>query len=340
MRRVLVARTDGLGDVLLTGPAVRAVAASSALVTMLVGRGAAPAAHRLPGVRDVECARLPWIDAEPQPVSRAAFDALVAKIERGRYDEAIIFTSFHQSALPLALACRLARVPRVVAISDDYPGSLLDVRHHVPDDIHEVERNLSLVRAAGYEPPPGDDTRLALTLTLTGSRRRDGFVAVHPGASVPARTLAPRRWRAVVAALASNGTRVVVTGAVSDTALTRFVSHDMPATVSDCGGTTDFDAMATLLARADAVVVGNTGPAHIAAAVGTPVVSVFAPTVPAVRWHPWMVPHVLLGDHEISCRDCRSRACPYVNQPCLASVTPADVVEAVAQLHPTPAVTV
>ena len=55
-------------------------------------------------------------------------------------------------------------------------------------------------------------------------------------------------------------------------------------------------------AGAEAVVVGNTGPAHLAAAVGTPVVSLFAPVVPAARWRPWGVPHVLLGDQEAACR--------------------------------------
>ncbi len=57
-----------------------------------------------------------------------------------------------------------------------------------------------------------------------------------------------------------------------------------------------------MLRGAEAVVVGNTGPAHLAAAVGTPVVSLFAPVVPAARWHPWGVPHVLLGDQEAACR--------------------------------------
>lgn len=332
MKRVLVARTDGLGDVLLTGPAVRAVARSGAHVTMLAGPEGAAAAARLPGVAEVEIARLPWIDAHPQPLTRTTFDALVDALAEGHHHEAIIFTSFHQSALPLALACRSAGIPYVAAISDNYPGSLLDVRHHVDDDVHEVERNLSLVAAAGYELAASDDGRLAIALPLPPTR--GGFVVVHPGASVPARTLSPHQWRAIVGALVASGTRVVVTGGRHDTALTRFVTRGWRSGVTNEGGTKDFAAMANLLARADACVVGNTGPAHVAAAVGTPVVSVFAPTVPAARWRPWMVPHVLLGNQEIECRDCRSRVCPLVDQPCLAGVTPADVVDAFTQLVP------
>src|SRR5947209_13757025 len=99
MRRVLVARPDGLGDVLLAGPAVRAVAASCTHITMLVGPAGAPAARRLPGVRAAIVARLPWIDADPQRVTRADFQSLVERLRGGRFDEAIILTSFHQSAL-------------------------------------------------------------------------------------------------------------------------------------------------------------------------------------------------------------------------------------------------
>jgi ADP-heptose:LPS heptosyltransferase len=90
--------------------------------------------------------------------------------------------------------------------------------------------------------------------------------------------------------------------------------------------------MAGLLDGAAAVVVGNTGPAHLAAAVGTPVVSLFAPVVPAARWAPYGVPTVLLGDQDAPCRDTRARECPVPGHPCLTSVTAADVVAAVEKL--------
>jgi ADP-heptose:LPS heptosyltransferase len=87
-----------------------------------------------------------------------------------------------------------------------------------------------------------------------------------------------------------------------------------------------------VLDAAAAVVVGNTGPAHLAAAVGTPVVSLFSPVVPAERWAPYGVPTVLLGDQSAPCRGTRARECPVPGHPCLASVSPADVVSAVEKL--------
>jgi ADP-heptose:LPS heptosyltransferase len=132
-----------------------------------------------------------------------------------------------------------------------------------------------------------------------------------------------------VAALADAGHRVLVTGGPAERELTAFVAGSRGV---DLGGATTLAGMAALLDRAAAVVVGNTGPAHLAAAVGTPVVSLFAPVVPAARWAPYGVPTVLLGDQGAACRGTRARECPVPGHPCLASVSPDDVVAAVEKL--------
>jgi ADP-heptose:LPS heptosyltransferase len=79
------------------------------------------------------------------------------------------------------------------------------------------------------------------------------------------------------------------------------------------------------------VVVGNTGPAHLAAAVGTPVVSLFALTVPEARWRPWAVRHELLNV-AVPCAGCRARTCPVPGHPCLGGVSVETVVAAVQRL--------
>jgi ADP-heptose:LPS heptosyltransferase len=121
----------------------------------------------------------------------------------------------------------------------------------------------------------------------------------------------------------------VVTGAPGETAHTAAVAGTRGA---DLGGATSFAVLAEVLRGAAAVVVGNTGPAHLAAAVGTPVVSLFAPVVPAVRWAPYGVAHVLLGDQSAPCRGTRARECPVPGHPCLAGVAPPAVVAAVVRL--------
>jgi ADP-heptose:LPS heptosyltransferase len=327
--KVLVARLDSLGDVLLAGPAVRAVAAVADEVVLLCGPRGREAADLLPGVdRVIEwCA--PWIDPEPEPVDGEHVDWLVRAV-RG-FDRALIFTSFHQSPLPLALLLRLAGVPWIGGISDDYPGSLLDLRHRQEGDLPEPVRMRTLAAEAGFPGRPGD-TRLRVREPLPDVRDlagAPGYVVVHPGTSVPARAWPPGRCAEAVRLLAERGRRVVVTGDREEKDLTSYVAGH---TAVDLGGRTSLAQQAAVLAGADTVVVGNTGPAHLAAAVGTPVLSLFAPTVPAARWAPHGVPVALLGDQYERCRDTRARECPVPGHPCLTSVTADDVAAAVEQV--------
>ena len=333
---VLVTRLDNAGDVLLQGPLIRAVAAGADRVVFLAGPAGAEAAALLPGVDRVETWRCPWIEPAPRPVDPADIAALADRVREIAPDEALISTSFHQSPLPLALVLRTAGVPRISAISVDYPGSLLDVRHRVDDDLPEPERALSLARAAGFDLPVGDDGGLAVRRPLPPSPHRCArpYVVLHPGASVPARAWPADRCAEAVDALADAGWEVVVTGGPGERALTAAVAGDRGV---DLGGATDLAGTAAVLDGAAAVVVGNTGPAHLAAAVATPVVSLFAPVVPAVRWAPYGVPSVLLGDQTAACRDTRARECPVPGHPCLTSVTAQDVVAAVEKLTGGPA---
>jgi len=330
-RRVLVARLDSDGDVLLAGPAVRAAAAAGE-VTLLCGPQGEQAARLLPGVAHVVVWRCPWMVVDPPPVHEPDVAALVATVRAGRPDVALVLTSFHQSPLPLALLLRLAGVPAIAAIAADYPGSLLDHRVRVDEDadVPEPERALRVAAAAGLALPDGDSGELRVTPPpdvshLVGT----GHVVVHPGATAPARMPSPRHSRRLVEALASHGHRVVVTGGPAERALTADVAAGV---ATDLGGRTTFAELAGVLARARAVVVGNTATAHLAAAVGTPVVSLFSPVVPAARWAPYRVPRVLLGDQDAACAGTRARVCPVPGHPCLDSVRPGEVVAAVDEL--------
>jgi hypothetical protein len=142
--------------------------------------------------------RADWIDPDPDPICRAHLDDLLDSMAAGRFDEALILTSFHQSPLPLALLLRNAGVPRIAAISEDYPGSLLDVRAQVDDDLHEVMRGLSLADACGYSLPDDDDGRLRIERKSGLDPRAAAmtpYVVVHPGASVPAERAGTQRAR-------------------------------------------------------------------------------------------------------------------------------------------------
>ncbi len=335
MSNAVVARLDSAGDVLITGPAVRAVAACHDGVTFLAGPRGRAAAELLPAVDDINEWQAPWVDFDSPELTAGHVDSLVKQLRDVAPERAYILTSFHQSPLPLALICRMASVRWVGAISEDYPGTLLDLRHHVQGGVPEPERALSLVRAGGCELPPGDDGRLRVRVpdqlprTLAEKLGDAPYVAFHPGAAVPARRPTTARIAGMVAALAAAGHRVVVTGGESERDLTAAVAGDVAI---DLGGRTSLATLAAVYARARAVVASNTGPAHLAAAVGAPVVSLFAPVVPADQWLPYGHNVVRLGDQRAPCRLTRARRCPVEGHPCLDGITDEQLCGAVDRI--------
>jgi ADP-heptose:LPS heptosyltransferase len=347
---VLVTRLDGAGDVLLAGPAVRAVAAGrDTEITVLCGPAGAAAARLLPGVADVLVWASPWVVNPAPAIDRAALDRFVDTLAARGLDEAVILTSFHQSPLPTALLLRLAGVARITGASIDYPGTLLDVRlrpgdgpgDDLPEDLPEPERALAIAAAAGHRLPADDAGDLAVLPPppvddLLAPLRGRPYVVLHPGAAVAARRWPATHHRRAAGLLAAEGLAVVVTGGPDERALTAGVAAGAPGSAVDLGGRTGLPELSAVLAGAEAVVVGNTGAAHLGAAVGTPVVSLFAPVVPAVRWRPYRVPQVLLGDQAAPCRDTRARDCPVPGHPCLAQVHPEDVLDAVRRLRAGP----
>ncbi len=166
MSRVMVVRLDGAGDVLLAGPAVRAVAhgrrpdgGAPNDVVMLCGPDGEQAASLLPGLSEVFSWSCPWIVKPAPRVEKRHLETLTSFVRNSRIAEAVILTSFHQSPLPLALLLRLAGVGRITGASVDYAGSLLDVRlrpgEDFPEDQPEAERALGIAQAAGFSLPPG-----------------------------------------------------------------------------------------------------------------------------------------------------------------------------------------
>ena len=166
---MLVVRLDSLGDMVVCGPAIRAVA-RTAEVTVLAGPAGAAAARLLPGVSEVVEWNCPWIAADPPPVDPVGITELVAELEYRDFAAALVLTSFHQSALPTALLLRMAGVRQIAAVSTDYPGSLLDQRLAEPADGPEPQRMLAIVEAAGYRLPTGDDGRLVIATATTAGR--------------------------------------------------------------------------------------------------------------------------------------------------------------------------
>ena len=261
-------------------------------------------------------------------------EALVKQLRDLAADRIFIFTSFHQSPLPMALLCQMAGAPWIGAICEDYPGTLLNLRHHVAGGIPEPLRALSLAEAGGCTLPVDDDGGLQVrgvgrmpcaVARLIGD---EPFVVYHPARrcrpACPAPPAAPT-WCGLCARPATGWSSPVRRPKARS-------PHRSPgAGVVDLGGRTDLAELAAVLRAARVAVAPNTGPAHLAAAVGTPVVSLFAPVVPASQWRPFGTSVTVLGDQTARCRATRARQCPVPGHPCLDAITDEALLAAVHQ---------
>lgn len=347
-RRVLAVRLDNLGDVLLMTPAFRAIKESlpGATLSLLASPVGAQAGRLNPDVDEVLVCEAPWIDPWQQlPHDSARERRLIERLRARRFDAAVIFTSFRQSPLPAAYLCYLADIPLRLAASIDGSGSLLTTRHKHPErPMHEVERALDLVGAIGFgasaddlvlSVPGAARAALAARLGERGIAGRRPLIAVHPGCSMPARTYPWEQYAAVVDRLVADlGATVALTGVADEAALIdRIYDRLRPETrraTHRLAGALPFAEFCALVEAADLTVTNNTGPMHVAAAVKTPVVALFALTNPPEQWRPWRVPHRLLN-HDVPCRICYSRVCPHGHE-CLRLVGPEAVVAAAADL--------
>ena len=275
---------------------------------------------------------------------------MIDRLLAGRFDAAAVFTVYSQNPLPAAMMCWLAGIPLRLAHCRENPYELLTDR--VPESEpeshvrHEVARQLALVRAIGATTSnwrmafePGDAARRAVserlqaTLQRIGGPRRPGapsgrWLVVHPGASAASRRWPAERFGEVAASVAPLFDGIAVTG--SERA--RAGRHGVrPRARARCRWRACCRSAnsARWIETADLLLSNNSGPVHLAAALGTPVVDLYALTNP--QHTPWRVPHRVLNV-DVPCRNCYRSVCDQPGHPCLRAVSVDDAVAAVHAL--------
>jgi ADP-heptose:LPS heptosyltransferase len=274
----VVRMLPGLGDLLCAVPALRAIRASQpdAHVTFIGLPQAGWFADRFPGYIDrcLPCDTCPGLpESRPDPVAHERF---LGAARSARFDVAIQLhgdgrvTNAFTAALGAARWGGLARPGEAAG-----GGTVAFLR----PGRHEIDRCLDVVAALGFadgdgrlEFPVGVDDDAELD-TLIGSGAAP-LAVIHPGASTPRRRWPPAGFASVAADLAARGCHVVVTGGPAERALVDGVAAAAGAT--GVAGRTSVGSLAALVARARVVVANDTGVVHLAAAVGTPTVTVFA----------------------------------------------------------------
>jgi len=361
-RSIILIRPDHLGDVLFTTPAIRLLreAFPQARITYLIGPWSKALVENNPHVDEIALCPFPGFTRRRKQSVFEPYRILLRYAKRLRqksFDLAIILRFDHWWG---ALLAYLAGIPRRVGynIAEVRPF-LTDIVSYLPHR-HEVEQNLTLVDwVAGRKPQTflghnqDSDRKIArwpLEFRLTdedrllaqsylakhGVKDADLLIGIHPGAGAPVKLWRGEAWAQVADALAQRyGAKIILTGSAEEAALCRTIGEQGVTKPILAAGETSLGGLAAVMARCQLVLGVDSGPLHLAVAMGTPTVHLFGP-VDSRAFGPWGDParHIVVTS-EMDCIPCNrlDYALSELNQhSCVRNITVEQVLEAAGRL--------
>lgn len=348
-KNILCIRLDNLGDVIMTTPAIRALkkAVPDRRITLLTSSVGKVVSEYIPEIDETIVFDTPWTKNDGN-TSRESVNEIVDRLKEGKFDAAVIFTVYSQNPLPSAMICYQAGIPNVAGYCRENPYQLMT--DWIPDQEplytikHEVQRQMDLVRQLGA---PSHDLSLSLKvdknsisktsfkLKSLGINPKDKIIIIHPGVSEVKRQYPVELFAEAARRITTElGYQVVLTGVESEKALTDYIQHFAGNKSFSIAGKVDMEEMIALTNISDLVISNNTGPVHIAAAVKTPVVVLYALTNP--QHTPWNIPHRVLPFQVRDKLKSKNTIIGYANDKCFAQEcplpTPEDIMDALNNL--------
>lgn len=337
VRRVCVVRLGGMGDILLATPAVRALSehfqtahGEPPVIDFIVARKMQEALTGVPYLRRIVEFSSRGGDARP-----ARFGRFLLDLRRERYD---LFINF-QPGVKTHLMALASGAPRVVTFHKDRrkQPDTGRVRHAVDDFAKEL-RPLGIRsvedRRLDFMVPEAAHARVGELLRGEGVEDRDRLVVINPGATRPINRWSPDKFRALIIALARDSSpRLVLCGGPGDVDLAQSIVQGTNVfSLINLAGRTTVKELGALLARADVVVTADTGPMHIASAVGARLVVLSGAADPD-RTGPLEVPggpeQLVVINRALPCVSCQGRYCARGDIACMTELPVSWVVEAV-----------
>jgi heptosyltransferase-2 len=339
IERILVVQTAFLGDIVLTTPLLRELhrahpGASTTVLTTPLGRAL------LSGHPDVDTI----VVHDKRGADRGVAGTLraVRALRASRFDLAVA----GQRSARTGLLVRGSGAARRIGFSKAAGAWAYTDRVPWAADQHAVRRYLALAGPAGGKPDAADPTpslpvrvearaKVDSLLAGQGVAPSEPIVAVAPGSIWGTKRWTPSGFAEVAREAPRLGVRPVLTGSPDEEALCREVARLAGGDVPVLAGTTGLPELVALLARAKALVSGDSGPGHVASAVGTPVVAIFGPTVPAFGYTPWGERNVIVERPALPCRPCDAhgpQVCPLGHHHCMTEIGAPEVVAALARV--------
>jgi lipopolysaccharide heptosyltransferase I len=340
-RKILLVKPSALGDVVQALPVAATLHRRYPNIRLdwLVEEEAAEIVRGHPAVTEVVVSgRRRWLRQLREPARILAalgeMRRFAADLRRRHYDAALDL----QGLLKSALYIQGTRAPIRVGFAEGREGASWVLTHRVvapPQPVHAVERYLALAAAVDATAPvrefhialAPEDTAVARS-SLAGCPRPR--VVLHPAARWRTKLWEVRRWRELAARLLAEGIGVVLTGSREDEPLAAAITTGLEPMPRSLVGRLGLKPLAAVLRDVDLLISVDSGPMHIAAAMGTPVVGLFGPTDP-LRTGPIGAGSVLR--RELSCSPCLQRRCQIADtNRCMRDLAVAEVFEAARHL--------
>lgn len=340
---ILLIRPDHLGDMLFLTPALRGLrqALPGARLVLLAGPWSAGVVDGNQDIDEVVSCAFPGFERTPKGNALAPYRLLLktAGELRGQFDTAVVLRFDHWWGAWLAAA---AGIPR--RIGYDLPETSPFLTEALPyrPGRHEVQQNATLLEALapGVEAGlgstqvavrPEDRVWAAERLGQLGRPR----VAIHAGAGAAVKQWPVEYWAAVAQDLVQAGALIVLTGGPGERGLAATVAEKMQAPALDLGGQTTLGQLAAIYQQCDLVLGSDSGPLHLAVAVGVPTVHLYGP-VPVAKFGPWGPSERHLVLHSpFTCAPCDRLDWPLEALPlhrCMAAIPPEHVLAAALKL--------
>ena len=335
-KKILVMRYRFIGDTVLTVPFLRNLreAFPAAQIDLMLEPFSGQVIEGCPYVDRVipfEFKTIHTYSAAAKRGKLAGYIHYGKMIRNEQYDAAFVL----KRSLSSALLVRLAGVPRRIGFDTEGRGLLLTDRVAYRQDQHEVLNFLDCLsvldvpitsKALELWPTPENDKKVAALMAQAGWKDADFKVIIHAAASLPAKQWPLDRFAAVMTRLRDHyHARFVYTGSTGDAELYRGIEKLGLFNGLDLCGVTNVRENLSVYKRADLFFGVDSGPMHMAAAVGVPVVALFGPTDER-KWGPWGEGHTVITKR-LSCYPCKPHKC--ADNECMKQITVEDAIDAV-----------
>ena len=336
--RILIIRTDRIGDLVLSTPVLEAIRSRfpKVHVTMMVSPYAADVLNDNPYLNQVM-----MDDVQYRHKGVKGFFLLVREVRQGKFDVGILL----RPTLRLALMLFLAGVKYRIGTGFRFYQIFLNRKVYVHRKVnlkHEVEYNMDLITPLGIVSTKilpkvyvtsAEEEYVRKTFDELNITPEDIVVVIHPGSGKSSLNLPAKRFAEVADELIEKmGAKVVFTGLNNEKNTVEFIKSKMRFNPIDLTGKTTIPQLKAVLKKCDVLISNSTGPMHLACALGTPTVAIFCPIFAAgpVRWGPYGEGNQVILPPVPVCFKCRPNKCPHYD--CMEKIKTEQIVSKVSLL--------